>query len=257
MDEPIIYLLYIGANMRTLMYIGSLAMVAAGIFCFANGSAAFLSVAFVVGLVFIIMGVMELLIGKKADFDVFGGGVNLATDGAIMVVFGVVMLSGQITDDITAQMLFAMWLLIEGVIELGSFVEDFRRDAEFDNAAIVVNAAIIILGVYTFFNTRLLNVNAITLIGAALMLLGLRRFRISFGIEYNRVGFLAGNEERLEEAEADEKKALAKAKEGIREQKAAKRRIEKIRENIAQERSIIRDTEIRKQLNKEEKNEQK
>lgn len=238
--------------MRTLMYIGSLAMVASGIFCFANGSATFLSVAFVVGLAFVIVGIIELLLGKKVDIDIFGGGVNFAEDGIIMVIFGLVILSGQITDDITAQMLFAMWLVIEGVIEAGRFVEDFKKDAEFENAAVIVNVAILLLGVYTFFNTRLLNVNAIILIGAGIMLLGLRRFRIAYGIEYNRVGFTAGNQEKLEEAEADEKRALAKAKEGIREQKAAKRRIEKIREEIAQEKSIIRDTVIRKQMLEEE-----
>lgn len=232
--------------MRTLMYIGSLAMVASGIFCFANGSAAFLSVAFVVGIVFIIMGIIELLLGRRADFDVFGGGFNLATDGALLVVFGIVILAGQITDDITAQMIFALWLVIEGAMEINKFVEEFRRSAEFDNASLVVNAATVILGLYMFFNTRLLNVNAIILVGAGIMLLGLRRFRLSFNIEYNRVGFLAGNEERLEEAQADEKKAMAKAKQGIREQKAAKRRIDKIKEDIANERSIIRDTKIRK-----------
>lgn len=239
--------------MRTLMYIGSLAMVASGIFCFANGSAAFLSVAFVIGLVFIIMGVIEILIGRRADFDIFGGGVNLATDGVLLVLFGIVILSGQITDDITAQMVFALWMIIEGVIEAGKFVEEFRRSAQFDNASLVVDAATIILGIYTFFNTRLLNVHAILLIGAAAMLLGLRRFRISFTIEYNRVGFLAGNQEKLEEAEEDEKRAMAKAKEGIREQKAAKRRIEKIKEDIAEERSVLRDTTIRKQQAEEEK----
>lgn len=235
------------------MYIGSLAMVASGIFCFANGSAAFLSVAFIVGLVFIIMGVLELLIGRRADFDVFGGGINLATDGIIILLFGIVVIVGQITDDITAQMLFALLLLTEGVIEAGRFVEEFRRSDSFDNAGIIVNVATLVLAIYSFFNTKLLNVNAIILIGAAVMILGLRRFRIAYSLEYNRVGFFAGNEEKLEEAENDEKKALAKAKEGIREQKAARRRIEKIRENIAQERSVIRETAIRKQALEEEK----
>ncbi len=228
------------------MYIGSLAMLAAGIFCFANGSAAFISVAFVVGLVFLVMGVVELITGRRASYDTFGDGVNLATDGSIMAIFGAVILSGQITDDVTAQMLFALWLIIEGVIDVENIVDKYRRDAELDNASTILCAAMLVLGIYAFFNTRLLNVSAIIIVGASLLILGLRRFKMSFELEYNRVGFLAGNEERLQEAEEDERKALANAKEGIREQKAAKRRIERIRDDIAQERSVIRDTKIRK-----------
>ena len=38
-------------QMRTLMMIASIAMIGTGIFCVANGSAAFLAVAFVIGLV--------------------------------------------------------------------------------------------------------------------------------------------------------------------------------------------------------------
>lgn len=237
--------------MRTLLYIGSLAMIAAGIFCIANASAAFLSVAFVIGIIFIAVGIVEVVTGKRSDFDVVGKDVSLAIDGIIMIIFGLVIISGQITDDITAQMLFALWMVIEGAIAAGSDITALTKVESNNNADIVLSVAMLILGVYTFFNTRLLDLNAIVLIGATLMLLGLRRFRISFGIEYNRPGFLTGTEERLEEAQAEEKKALAKAKEGIREQKIAQRRIEKIKTEIEQENAALNDAASRKN---EEKN---
>ena len=55
--------------MRTLMMIASIAMIGTGIFCVANGSAAFLAVAFVIGLVFVLLGAIEILISGRADFD--------------------------------------------------------------------------------------------------------------------------------------------------------------------------------------------
>ena len=231
--------------MRTVMYLGSLAMVATGIFCLANGSAAFLSVAFVVGIIFSLVGIIEVIIGRRSDITVFGKYFGLISDGIAMTLFGIVILAGQVTDDITAQMLFALWMIIEAIMSVGDNLSDDGGN-KVDNAGIVLNAAMLMIGIYTFFNTKLLNINAISIIGAALMLLGLRRFRLSFGIEYGKSGFLTGNEERLEEAQAEEKKALAKAKEGIREQKIAQRKIDKIKKDIEQETTALNDTANRK-----------
>ena len=83
-------------------------------------------------------------------------------------------------------------------------------------------------------------------VGIALILLGVRRFTQSFRIEYSRPSFITGNEEKLEEALAEEKRALAKAKEGIREQKNAQRRIQKIREDIEAENDVINNAAIRR-----------
>lgn len=239
--------------MRTLMLIGSLVLAGSGVFCFANGSAAFISVAFVVGIVFSVMGLIEAITGNRADFEAFGKGVTLTTDGIIMFFFGLVILSGQIADDVTAQMLFALWLLIEALISVGNDFESFSDAEGKDYAGIVLSVAMFAVSMYMFFNTRLININAIIMVGTALLLLGLRRFRLSFDIEYNKPGFLTGSRERLEEAMEDEKRALAKAKEGIKEQKAAQRRIEKIKEEITQERNILTETALRKQAEEEEK----
>lgn len=238
--------------MRALMLIGSLAMIGSGIFCFANGSAAFISMAFVIGVVFAAMGIIEVFVGTRDDVDVFGNGVNLTTDGIIMFFFGIVILSGQVTDDVTAQMLLALWILIEALIGAGGVHDFFDRD-RVDDVGMVLGVAMFAIAMYTFFNTRLLNVNAIILVGIIVMLLGLRRFRLSFDIEYSRPGFLTSNEEKLKEAKNAERLALAKAKEGIKEQKDAQRRIEKIKEEITQERNILTETTLRKQAQEEEK----
>ena len=239
--------------MRALMLLGSLAMIGSGIFCFANASAAFISVAFVVGVIFAFMGIVEIITGTRADFNVLGKGVNLTTDGIMMLVFGVVVLSGQIVDDATAQLLFATWLMLEALPAAGSHFDDISDAENKDSSDLVLGVAMLAISLYTFFNTRLININAIILVGVAVLMLGLRRFRLSFDIEYNRPGFLTTNQERLEEAMEEEKQALAKAKEGIKEQKAAQRRIEKIKGDIAQERNLLTETTLSKLAADEEK----
>ena len=80
-----------------------------------------------------------------------------------------------------------------------------------------------------------------------MIILGLRRFWQSFSIEYSRPSFVTGNEEKLMEAQEDEKRALAKAKEGIREQKNAQRRIAKIKADMAAEQDIMMSAAITRQ----------
>lgn len=233
--------------MRIIMLLGSLAMMGVGIFCFANGSAAFISVAFIIGVLLSIMGFIELVIGIRIDYESIRRNIRLTSDGIAMFFFGIVLLSGQVTDDFSAQMLFALWLLIESSMFVNLDGEDLISALKIDGTYGVISLAMAVLGLYMFFNTRLMNINAIILIGAGMLLLGLRRFTLSFDIVYSRPGFLTGNKERLDEAIEDEKKALAKAKEGIREQKEAQKRIDRIKEEMAQERNVLTEATLRKQ----------
>lgn len=232
--------------MRTLMLVASVAMIGTGIFCIANGSAAFLTVAFIIGIVFILMGGTELLVGIRADFNVTEKAASLTKDGALMVIFGVVILSGQVTDDTTAAMLIAAWLVIEGVLAFSVDKMDIMHISSEQRINLAVNFVMLLFGLYMFFDNIMFDISATFLIGIGLVILGLRRFLQSFAIEYSRPGFVTGNEEKLREALEEEKRALAKAKEGIREQKNAQRRIQKIREDIETERDIMNSAALRK-----------
>ena len=242
--------------MRTLMLIASVAMTVLGVFCVANGSAAFLTVAFLVGLAYILMGITEILVGVRADFDVSANAVSITKDGILMLILGVVVIAGMITDDNTAQMLFALWLVIEGVLAFSSDRMDLMHITGEERLSMAFSFVMLVLGIYMFFNVPLFNVHVTLLIGLSLIVLGLRRFVQSFRIEYNRPSFITGNEERLEEALAEEKRALAKAKEGIREQKNAQRRIQKIREDIEAERDVMSSAAMRRKEREMEYNEE-
>lgn len=228
------------------MLLASVAMTVSGVFCIANGSAAFLTVAFIIGLVYLLMGAIEVLIGIRADFDVSANAVSITKDGIIMLIFGAVIISGMITDDMTAQMLFALWLVIEGVLTLRIENVDVMHITEEERLSFALTSLMLMFGLYTFFNVILFNMPVTLLIGLALIMLGLRRFIQSFQIEYSRPSFVTGNEEKLEEALEEERRALAKAKEGIREQKNAQRRIQKIREDIEAENDVMNSATARR-----------
>lgn len=242
--------------MRTLMLIASVAMIASGIFCVANGSAAFLTVAFLIGLVFIVMGAIEIMVGLRADFEVSEKAVSLTKDGVLMMIYGLVFITGQVTDDMSARMLIAAWLVIEGVLAYSGGRIDLMHITTEARLNLAVNFVMFVFGFYMFLNNVLLDLYATFLIGIGMIILGLRRFMQSFIIEYSRPGFVTGNEEKLREALEEEKRALAKAKEGIREQKNAQRRIQKIRDDIEAERDVLNSAAIRRAERELEKDEE-
>ena len=212
--------------MRTIMLIASVAMIASGVFCIANGSAAFLTVALIIG-------------------------------AAFLLVLGFAIIVGQIVDDNTARVMFAALLVIESVISFSTDLLNATHMTAEHRVNVVLAIIKFSVGLYMFFNTVLFGLPATMMIGIAMVLLGLRRFMESFVIEYSRPSFVTGNEEKLREALDEEKRALAKAKEGIREQKNAQRRIQKIRDDIEAERDLMNSAAIRRaerELEKEEDN---
>lgn len=233
--------------MRTVMLIASVAMVASGIFCVANSSAAFISLAFVIGAVFLIMGVCEIIIGRRADFERDETAIGLTKDGIRSIIIGLVIISGQVNDDMAAQMIFGLYLAFEGVYSFRTDWLNVTHVPRDQRVNMTISAFMLVIGIYTLFNTSVFRFPVIMLIGIGLVLIGLRRFAQSFTIEYIRPSFVTGNEEKLREAQEEEKRALAKAKEGIREQKIAQRRIKKIEEDIEAEQEMMKEAQIRKE----------
>lgn len=233
--------------MRTVMLIASVAMIASGIFCVANSSAAFISLAFVIGVVFLIMGVCEITIGRRADFERDENAIGLTKDGVRSIIIGLATISGQITDDITAQMIFGLYLAFEGVFSFRIYWLNLTHIPRGQRVNMAISAGMLVIGIYSLFNTSVFRFPVMMLIGIGLIVIGLRRFSQSFAIEFIRPSFITGNEEKLREAQEEEKRALAKAKEGIREQKIAQRRIKKIEEDIEAEQELMRDAQFKKE----------
>ena len=119
-----------------------------------------------------------------------------------MLIVGIVVLSGQVTDDSSAQILFAVWMLVEGVLAFRSEWLDIMESDSDQKIGVTLCTLMLIVG---------------------------------------------GYDEKLMEAHEDENRALAKAKEGIREQKHAQRRIAKIKADMAAEQDIMMSAAITRQ----------
>ena len=133
--------------MRTIMLIASVAMIASGIFCVANSSAAFLSLAFIIGLVFLVLGACEIIIAQRANFERDEAAMGLTKDGVRTFLIGLVVISAQITDDSVAQMFFGLYLAIEGVFSFRYDWLDITHVAKDQRINMSISVAMLVLGI--------------------------------------------------------------------------------------------------------------
>ena len=174
-------------------------------------------------------------------------------EGFTSVILGCVFLSGQVTEDVAITAVFALWMTLEGLKAVSSVNFNFRTQSPLDRFTEALGIVMTLFGVYMFYNMMLLDFKILTLVGAALFLLGMCRFRIALSIEYRTPDMLTGNKERLADAKRDEKRAMQKAKEGIRETKEARERIAKAKKAIEKEESMMRLAERRRSKDPEKK----
>lgn len=228
--------------MRFLMMLISVAMLGTGLFTFANSTVTFISVAFIVGIVFIMLGVCEVIIDVKASFDRTDRIEGMTADGLVATVLGFVFLTGQIPDDNAAFVIFASWMVIEGMQRATSFSLKGENRARKQGNLLIIGTIMSILGIYMFFNKSLFNIPSMVLIGASIILIGLRRFRLAFDIQYGKPLYITSYQERLDIALEQERVAMEKAKEGVKESKIAHQLVESIKKDMVEERKMINET---------------
>lgn len=239
--------------MRSWMMLVSLLVVGVGTFCIANASVPFVGVAFIVGMAVLLMGICELVVNRVTNMSSYESKKEVNVEGFTSVILGCVFLSGQVTEDVAITAVFALWMTLEGLKAASSVNFNFRTQSPLDRFTEALGIVMTLFGVYMFYNMMLLDFKILTLVGTALFLLGMCRFRIALSIEYRTPDMLTGNKERLADAKRDEKRAMQKAKEGIRETKEARERIAKAKKAIEKEESMMRLAERRRSKDSEKK----
>lgn len=223
--------------MRILSMISSALMVIVGTFCVANSTAAFTSVAFVIGGALLVMGALELIVFRNVGY-----GDNMITktyvvQAVISTFLGVMFLSGQVSEDVSVSAIFAMMLMTSGLAADFSINIDIRTNSLSEKRTFVLGTAMTLLGAYMFFNKSVLDIHVMLLIGVAAILIGVDRFRISMSLDYNKPEFLSKNEEKLERAKREEKRNTRIAIEATRRSREQRNKIKQLEEEISKERA--------------------
>lgn len=213
--------------MRVLMILAGAITASLGIFCSANAGFPFITVAFIVGLAAIYSGIIELLITEK----VTGGAESkhwVRIEGITSIVLGVVFVSNQITEDIAVSSVFGLWMLLIGLRALTRVKDHYEKGSTAYYAVTVLGVATVLLGIYSFFNIALFNLDTLLLIGMMLLLQGVNYVRVAMLMVYKKPELIKTRSERLREAKRKAETAKKEAKEALIMAKEANDNLDKL-----------------------------
>ena len=215
--------------MRILTMLTGILFMGAGIFLVANEGVTFLSVAFIVGLMFVIAGVVECLSYSSYRGDNVERSWIL-NDGLTTFVLGGLILLNKISADAVVPMILGLWVLIAGIrnfVHAWEHIEE-RGNAFYDH--LIIGLLNIVFGIYVFFDGEIFNLASITMIGLCVIVQGINILHIGATIRIIKPKFIQTKEEMLEEAAAKFEEAHANAKEAIKAAKAAQAELKSVEE---------------------------
>ena len=215
--------------MRILTMLTGILFMGAGIFLVANEGVTFLSVAFIVGWMFVIAGVVECLSYSSYRGDNVEKSWIL-NDGLTTFVLGGLILFNKISADAVVPMILGLWVLITGIrnlVHAWEHIEE-RGNAFYDH--LIIGLLNLIFGLYVFFDGEIFNLASITMIGLCIIVQGINILHIGATIRIIKPKFIQTKEEMLEEAAAKFEEAHANAKEAIKAAKAAQAELKSVEE---------------------------
>lgn len=220
--------------MRTLNMLMGVLLAIAGIFMIANEGITFISFAFVIGALFIVAGIVEVVSCNSYRGDE-GDKSWVLIDGLIMLALGVLIILNKLAADVVVPPVLGFWVLVSGIGNVVRSLEKREIKDAYFYGYLVIGMLNIIVGLYMFFNDDLFLMSVSVQVGLCILAQGVNAFMVGATIIVFKSDFLKTKEEILAQAVEDAEKAQEAAKEAIkvaREAKAIVKEVEKTPEEL-------------------------
>ena len=173
--------------MRVITLTGGFLMVATGAFCFINPGQTFMTMAFVIGSVMVINGVIHAL-GFLLARGSFGIGDNngwILIDAILTLLLGILILCNQLTVDMAIPMIFGMWVLVSGLLrfEAATRINRQKKPGNF-KAAFITGVVTILVGLIGFINPFVTYVSIIITLGIFLVVQGINSIELGINMPH-------------------------------------------------------------------------
>ena len=179
--------------MRVLTIFGGVLMVLAGVLCFMNPGQTFLAMAFIIGLVVVLNGMLHMLV-YLAGRGLNNKGDNngwILVDALITLLLGIMVLSNQIVADISIHMVFGMWLLVTGVLRIEAAshinIENKRKNFMVTMGTGVVTT---LFGALGFINPLASLISTIVLLGIFMVIQGLNIVELGVNMPHEKKSYM-------------------------------------------------------------------
>lgn len=179
--------------MRILTVISGVLMVLTGAFCFMNPGQTFLALAFVVGLVMVITGVIHALsyfIGRGLHNKGDNNGWIL-TDALITLLLGILILCNQLVVDAAIPMVFGMWVLVSGILRIEAATH-INREKKRINFITTMSTGVltVLIGVFGFINPLVRWLSTVFLLGAFMVMQGVNVIELGINMPHEKKSYV-------------------------------------------------------------------
>ena len=173
--------------MKGLTIVSGIILIAAGAFCFINPGQTFMTMAFVLGTVMALCGIIHVLayvIGRTPH----GKGDNngwILIDALLTLLLGILVLFNQLTVDMAIPMVFGMWVLVSGLLRLeaASRIDRQRKPGNF-KATLITGVITVVMGLLGFINPFVTYVSIIPILGFFMLIQGINSIELGFNMPH-------------------------------------------------------------------------
>lgn len=212
--------------MRVLTIIGGILMVLTGAFCLVNPGQTFLSMAFVVGLVMVLNGLIHsiaYLTGRGLHNKGDNNGWIMA-DALITLLLGILILCNQLVADTAIPMVFGMWVLVTGILRIEAATH-INRDKKRSNfrATLITGILTVLIGLFGFINPLVKWLSVIILLGIFMVMQGVNIMEIGIHMPHERKSYVKLYRRKREPVKiTDEEETPEKVQERLKAKEEAK-----------------------------------
>lgn len=211
--------------MRILTIVSGILMVLTGAFCFMNPGQTFLSLAFIVGLVMVINGLIHTLayfIGRGLHNKGDNNGWIL-TDALITLLLGILILCNQLVADAAITMVFAVWMFVSGIlrIEAATRINKEKKRGNF-RSTMITGVVTLVVGIFGFINPLVIWMTTAVLLGMFLVMQGINIIELGIHMPHEKKSYIRIYKRKREPVKiSDEDETPEKVQERLRMKEAA------------------------------------
>ncbi|HIU96554.1 MAG TPA: DUF308 domain-containing protein [Candidatus Copromorpha excrementipullorum] len=179
--------------MRILTIISGILMVLTGAFCLMNPGQTFLSLAFVVGLIMVLNGLIHALayfIGRGLHNRGDNNGWIL-TDALLTLLLGILILCNQLVADAAIPLVFGMWMLVAGIlrIEASTHIDKERKRSNF-RTTMITGILTVLVGLFGFINPLVQWMTTAVLLGIFLVMQGVNVIELGIHMPHEKKSYV-------------------------------------------------------------------
>lgn len=179
--------------MRILTILSGILMVLSGVFCFMNPGQTFLVLAFIIGLVMVLNGIIHTLaylIGRGFHNKGDNNGWIL-TEALITLVMGILILCNQLVVDAAIPMVFGIWVVVSGIlrIEASTHINKQKKRSNF-RVTLLLGVLTTVVGIFGFINPMMKWLGTAMLMGMFMVMQGVNVLELGINMPHERKSYI-------------------------------------------------------------------